>query len=47
MSANTGIPTIDLGIPLWAMHSTREIMAISDLSDLETLLTAACNEWAR
>ena len=47
MSANTGIPTIDLGIPLWAMHSTREIMALSDFSDLERLLTAACNEWTR
>jgi aspartyl aminopeptidase len=45
MSANTGIPTIDLGVPLWAMHSTREIIAASDLKDLEALLTAACNEW--
>ena len=45
MSANTGIPTIDLGLPLWAMHSTREIIAASDLADLTKLLTAACNEW--
>jgi aspartyl aminopeptidase len=45
MSANTGIPTVDLGVPLWAMHSTREIIADSDLKDLETLLTIACKEW--
>ena len=45
MSANTGIPTIDLGVPLWAMHSTREIIAASDLSDLSALLKASCNEW--
>ncbi len=45
MSANTGIPTLDLGVPLWAMHSTREIIAASDLKDLEVLLMASCNEW--
>ncbi len=45
MSANTGIPTLDLGLPLWAMHSTREMIATSDLKDLETLLLKTCNEW--
>lgn len=38
MSANTSIPTIDLGVPCWAMHSTREFVAESDLKDLTKLL---------
>ena len=33
-----GIPTIDIGLPLLAMHSTRELIATSDLKDLEKLL---------
>lgn len=30
MSANTGIPTVDLGISCWAMHSIRETIAMKD-----------------
>ena len=41
MSANTGIPTVDLGLPCWAMHSTREIISASDLSDLTRLIKAS------
>ncbi len=46
MSANTGIPTIDLGVGCWAMHSTREIIATSDQKDLSRLLKAALDDWA-
>jgi aspartyl aminopeptidase len=45
MSTNTGIPTLDLGVSCWAMHSTREIIATSDQKDLGRLLTAAFNDW--
>lgn len=45
MSANTGIPTIDIGVSCWAMHSTREIISTSDQKDLKALLKAALNEW--
>ncbi|HEY4255555.1 MAG TPA: M18 family aminopeptidase [Chlamydiales bacterium] len=45
MSANTGIPTLDIGLACWAMHSTREIIAASDLKELEKLLQAMLNEW--
>ncbi len=45
MSTNTGIPTLDIGVSCWAMHSTREIIATSDQKDLSRLLTAALNEW--
>lgn len=44
MSAATGIATVDLGIPCWAMHSTREIIATKDLSHLQTLLSAVLEE---
>ena len=40
MSANTGIPTIDLGLACWAMHSTREVISVSDLQQLTHLLKA-------
>ncbi|MDE3045706.1 MAG: M18 family aminopeptidase [Verrucomicrobiota bacterium] len=45
MSANTGIRTLDIGIPCWAMHSTREIIAASDLRDLTTLLRTTLETW--
>lgn len=45
MSANTGIPTVDLGVSCWAMHSTREIIAASDLKDLGDLMKATLEEW--
>lgn len=45
MSANTGIPTVDIGVPCWAMHSTREIIGASDLKDLIYLMKAVLDEW--
>ena len=45
MSANTGIPTIDLGVACWAMHSTREIIAAADLKDLGELMKVVLEEW--
>jgi aspartyl aminopeptidase len=45
MSANTGIPTVDIGVPCWAMHSTREIIAASDLKDLGDLMKSILEEW--
>lgn len=45
LSANTGIPTVDLGIPCWAMHSTREVISSIDLGHLTRLLSAAFEEW--
>jgi aspartyl aminopeptidase len=45
MASTTGIATLDLGLPCWAMHSTREIIAASDLQDLTRLLTAALEDW--
>jgi aspartyl aminopeptidase len=40
MAANLGIDTLDLGVPCWAMHSTRETMASVDLLSLTQLLKA-------
>lgn len=40
-SQTTGIETIDIGIPQLAMHSIRELMAVSDLKDLGQLLKGA------
>jgi len=45
MSANTGIPTVDLGAPCWAMHSTREIVATADVKALGDLMQAVLDEW--
>jgi aspartyl aminopeptidase len=45
MSANTGIPTVDIGVPCWAMHSTREIIGASDLKDLGDLMQTVLDEW--
>ena len=45
MSANTGIRTLDIGVPCWAMHSTREIIAASDLLNLGRLLKAVLSTW--
>ena len=45
MSANTGISTVDLGVPCWAMHSTREIITASDLKDLRDLMHEVLDEW--
>jgi len=45
MSANSGIPTVDLGVPCWAMHSTREIISASDLKNLGDLLKIVLGTW--
>jgi aspartyl aminopeptidase len=44
MGASPGIPTLDLGIACWAMHSTRETIAGQDLIWLCELLKATLNE---
>lgn len=41
MAASLGIPTIDIGVPILAMHSIRETIAIEDQKALYTLLKAA------
>jgi len=44
MAANLGIPTVDLGIPCWAMHSIRETISAQDEISLCNLLKAALEE---
>ncbi len=44
MAANLGIPTVDLGIGCWAMHSTRETISTHDEIALCNLLTAALEQ---
>ena len=39
IAANLGIPTVDVGCPMWAMHSLRESAGISDHSDMIAVLT--------
>jgi len=41
MAANLGIPTVDIGIGCWAMHSARETIAAQDQVNLCSLLKAA------
>ena len=38
ISANLGIPTVDIGEPMLSMHSIREMMAASDHADMIKLL---------
>ena len=40
LSALVPIRTVDIGVPLLAMHSARELMGIQDQNNLEKLLTA-------
>jgi aspartyl aminopeptidase len=40
VSANLGIPTVDIGEPMLSMHSIREMMATSDHEDMIMLLKA-------
>ncbi len=44
MGASSGIPTVDLGIGCWGMHSIRETIAGSDQIALTHLLKAALEE---
>jgi len=44
MAANLGIPTADLGIACWAMHSAREVIAAEDQISLCHLLKASLEE---
>lgn len=44
MAANLGIPTADLGISGWAMHSSREVIAAQDQVSLGEFLKATLNE---
>jgi aspartyl aminopeptidase len=44
MAANLGVPTLDLGISGWAMHSTREVIAGEDQISLGRLLQACLEE---
>ena len=39
-SAHLGIPAVDLGIPVWAMHSCRETAGRRDLDSLTAVFTA-------
>ncbi|SIO40409.1 M18 family aminopeptidase [Fibrobacter sp. UWB11] len=40
VSANLGIPTVDIGEPMLSMHSIREMMAASDHADMIKLVEA-------
>ncbi len=44
MGANPGIPTVDLGIGCWAMHSTRETASAKDQIWLYELLKASLED---
>lgn len=44
MAANLGIPTVDLGISGWAMHSAREVIAVQDEIALAEFLKQALEE---
>lgn len=44
MGANPGIPTVDLGIACWAMHSIRETIAAEDQIALTQLLKTALED---
>lgn len=44
MAANLGVPTLDMGIAGWSMHSIRETIAEHDQLQLSSLLQAALEE---
>ena len=41
IAANLGMPSIDVGSPMWAMHSLRESAGVNDHSHMTTVLKAA------
>lgn len=43
IAANLGVPTVDIGCPMWAMHSLRESAGVGDHSDMIAVLTALFN----
>ena len=45
-ATETGIPTIDLGVPTLAMHSIRELAGVADINALGALLTGFYNRAA-
>jgi len=46
VEATLSLPTIDIGPPVWGMHSHREMMAWRDVEDLTTLLTYVYGHFA-
>lgn len=44
ITEKTGIPTVDIGAPLFSMHSIREMMAVQDHIDMTQLLTYLLEE---
>lgn len=44
LSANLGIKTVDIGIPLLAMHSIRETAGMNDINTLQNALTIFLSE---
>jgi aspartyl aminopeptidase len=46
LSANTGMRTVDVGIPQLGMHSIREMCGVDDVDHATALLTAFYNEFA-
>ncbi|AHH08597.1 M18 family aminopeptidase [Borrelia anserina] len=45
VNSQTGIETIDIGIPMWGMHSLRETIAISDHIEAIKLLRTFFENW--
>ena len=45
LSSQTGIRTVDIGVPMWAMHSIRETCGIMDVFYLHKLLVAFFSEY--
>lgn len=44
ISANTNIPTVDIGIPLLSMHSCREVTSIEDIYTLKEVFDKVFND---
>jgi aspartyl aminopeptidase len=41
VAASLGIASVDVGSPLWAMHSVRESAGVHDHADMIAAMTAA------
>eukprot|EP01054_Gregarina_sp_Poly1_P010454 Gregarina_sp_Poly_1__10453@NODE_75_length_15886_cov_79_326569_g64_i0_p2_GENE_NODE_75_length_15886_cov_79_326569_g64_i0NODE_75_length_15886_cov_79_326569_g64_i0_p2_ORF_typecomplete_len458_score57_69Peptidase_M18/PF02127_15/2_6e131Peptidase_M42/PF05343_14/1_2e07_NODE_75_length_15886_cov_79_326569_g64_i01313814511 len=44
-ASQTGIETLDVGIPIWSMHASREMAAVSDIESLVQLGALAYEKW--